>query len=310
MSILKRVASVALALTMVAGMSAMPVFAAEVQPENGDYTATIHFHNASNPANYSMCDPIFAHTADVELTDDAAKLTFYVAYPIPAFSDQGADGTIKDVKFTFNGTKYLAESDIASKAVKTFDTAGALFGINAGDKLATQKLSVSLPRVAVDSFDDGMAASAYVNVFMNSTTDFVVKVTDMTKAETPSASDTKSATVTAEVAAPSATYNVTIPESVAMGTLSATEDNTKEYTIAVTAENLGSGKVEIATDVAGKLKSGENVLTFANNFGTQSTSKTAELTGTISVKAADVAKAAAGNYTGTANFTINYYAGK
>ena len=90
MSILKRAASVAMVLTLAAGLNVMPVLAAETAPENGDYTATIHFHNASNPANYSMCDSIFAHTADVTLTDENAKLTFYVAYPIPAFSDQGA----------------------------------------------------------------------------------------------------------------------------------------------------------------------------------------------------------------------------
>ena len=29
--------------------------------------------------------------ADVELTDDGAELTFYVAYPIPAFAGQGAE---------------------------------------------------------------------------------------------------------------------------------------------------------------------------------------------------------------------------
>ena len=308
MSILKRVASAALALTMVAGMSAMPVFAAEAPQENGTYTATVHFHNATNPANYSMCDSIFAHTADIELTDDAAELTFYVAYPIPAFSDQWTDGTIKDVKITYNDTEYTAESDITSKETRTFDTANTLFGINAGDELATQKLSVSLPRAAADSFNDGLETSAYVNVVMNSAQNFVMKVTDMQKAAAPSESEMKSAEVTADVAAPAATYAVTIPESVAMGTLSATDDNAKEYTVSVTAEKLGSGKVEITTNAAGELKSEENTLAFANNFGTQSTSETAELTGTISVKAADVAKAAAGNYTGTANFTINYYA--
>ena len=310
MSILKRVASAALALTLVAGMNVMPVFAADAAPENGDYTATIHFHNASNPANYSMCDSIFAHTADVKVTDDAAELTFYVAYPIPSFSDQGVDGTVKDVKMTYDGTAYDGTSDITTKALKTFDTTGALFGINAGDELATQSVTVSLPKAAVDSFADGIATSAYVNVFMNATQDFVVKVTDMQKVVAPTESKTQSAEVTAEVAAAAPTYAVTIPESVAMGTLSTTEDSTKDFTVNVTAENLGTGKVEITTAAAGELTSGSNKLAFANSFGTQSTSATADLNGTITVKAADVQKAAAGNYTGTANFTINYYAGE
>lgn len=44
-----------------------------------------------------MCDPIFVHEADLTLTDTEAELTFYVAYPIPAFPDQGTDGTVLDV---------------------------------------------------------------------------------------------------------------------------------------------------------------------------------------------------------------------
>ncbi|MFR6164104.1 MAG: hypothetical protein ACLUJR_14670 [Mediterraneibacter gnavus] len=43
-----------------------------------------------------------AHEADIELTDDTAGLTFYVAYPIPSFADQGTDGTLKDVVMTID----------------------------------------------------------------------------------------------------------------------------------------------------------------------------------------------------------------
>lgn len=310
MSILKRVASAALAMTLAAGMSGMPVFAAEPAVENGNYTATIHFHNASNPANYSMCDSIFAHEANITLTDDSAEVQFYVAYPIPAFSEQGTDGTIKDVKMTYNETTYDGAIDITSKPEKTFDTTGALFGINAGDSLPTEVVTVSLPRDAVDAFADGIDTSAYVNVFMNTTQDFKVKITDLQEVVAPTETTQQSATVTADVAAAAPTYDVTIPESIALGTLSTEEDSTQAYAVKVTAENLGTGKVEISTAAAGELKSGDNSLAFANSFGTQSTSETAELNGTITVKAADVQKAAAGNYTGTANFDINYYAGE
>ena len=310
MSILKRVASATLALTLVAGLNAMPVFAAENTYDNGNYTATIHFHNGSKPGNYSMCDSIFAHEADVVLTDDKAELTFYVAYPVPNFSDQGTDGTVKDVVMTYGDQDYTGVSDIETKATKTFDTAGAMFGINAGDELTTQAVTVSLPRDAADSFADGIVTNAYVNVVMNTTQKFVVKVTDMKSTATPTETKTQSATVTAEVAAAVPTYAVTIPESVAMGTLSATEDSTKNFEVEVTAENLGSGKVEVTTAATGELVSGENKLAFANSFGTQSLSETGKLTGTITVKAEDVQKAAAGNYTGTADFTINYYAGE
>lgn len=310
MSILKRVASVAMVLTLAAGLNVMPVLAAETAPENGDYTATIHFHNASNPANYSMCDSIFAHTADVTLTDENAELTFYVAYPIPAFSNKGADGTIKDVKMTVNETEYDGKLDITTKEKKTFDTDSAGFGIKAGDELPTEAVTVSLPRAAVDSFGDGIDTSAYVNVVMESTQNFKVKLTGLTKVTAPTETTKQTATVTADVAAPTAAYSVTIPQSVAMGTLSAEKDTTPAFTVEVTATNLGTGKVEVSTAAAGELRSGENKLAFANDFGTKSATETTSLTGNITVKAADVQKAAAGNYTGTANFTINYYAGK
>lgn len=244
MSILKRATSVAMVLTLAAGLNVMPVLAAETAPENGDYTATIHFHNASNPANYSMCDPIFAHTADVTLTDENAELTFYVAYPIPApaFSTQGADGTIKDVKMTVNKTEYGGKLDITTKEKKTFDTDSVGFGIKAGDELPTEAVTVSLPRAAVDSFDDGIDTSAYVNVVMNSTQNFKVKLTELTKVTAPTKTTEQTATVTADVAAPTAAYSVTIPQSVAMGTLSAEKDTTQAFTVEVTATNLGTEK--------------------------------------------------------------------
>ena len=83
-------------------MMCSTVFAAE--PANGSYTGEIHFLNANGSGNNSMCDPIFCHEADVVLTDDSAELTFYVAYPIPAFPDQGTDGTVLDVVLTVDGT--------------------------------------------------------------------------------------------------------------------------------------------------------------------------------------------------------------
>lgn len=93
-----------------------------------------------------------------------------------------------------------------------------------------------------------------------------------------------------------------------MGTLSASEDNTMAYEVKVEASNLNGGKVEVETGAKGNLTSGENTLAFANDFGTQEAAETTTLHGNIKVTAADVAKAAAGNYTGTADFTISYYA--
>lgn len=312
----KQLASASLAFTLIAASANLTAFAAEDTLSNGTYTSTIHFHNASNPANYSMCDSIFAHEAEVVLTQDTAELTFYVAYPIPAYPDQGTDGTIKDVTMTYDGVTYLASSDITTKAAKTFDTTGALFGIKAGDTLSTQALTIDLPREAVDSFESGIETSAFVNVVMNTNTDFVVKLTDLSLVSASSDSDSTSATetsskevvVTADIVAPAATYTVTIPETVAFGTLSADSDNALNYSVEVEAANMGTGYVEVTTSDSGSLTSGAHSLAFTNSFGSQKVSQNATLTGSFLVKAADVAKAAAGNYTGTVNFTIQYFA--
>lgn len=312
MNLFKRAASAALALTLAAGMSGMPVFAAaSAELENGTYKGTVHFHNGSNPASYSMCDSIFAHETDVVLTDDAAAVTVYVAYPIPAFADQGTDGTIKDVVMTLDGNDYTGVLDIDTKAVKTFDTTGSLFGINAGDELTTEAVTFSLPREAVDSFEEGIETKAYVNVVMNMNQDFVVKITDLAKSgDIPDATEQteQSMEVTAEVEAVPASYSVTIPEAVAVGTLSAEADTSREYAVEVEAQRLGAGYVQVDTQAGGELVSEANKLAFTNTFGSQKTSESATLSGAIVVKGDDVKAAAAGNYTGTVNFTISYYA--
>ncbi|MFR6164105.1 MAG: hypothetical protein ACLUJR_14675 [Mediterraneibacter gnavus] len=48
--------------------------------------------------------------------------------------------------------------------MKTFDTDASLFGIKAGDQLATQALTLELPRSAVDNLKTQVETSAYVNV--------------------------------------------------------------------------------------------------------------------------------------------------
>ena len=306
----KKVLSGAIAAVMMTVVMCGSAFAAT--PADGSYTGEIHFLNANGSGNNSMCDPIFVHQADVELTADAAELKFYVAYPIPAFQDQGTDGTVKDVVFTVDGVEYKAESDITTKPEKTFDAAGGLFGINAGDVLPTQVLSVSLPRDAVDDLAAGtVKASAYVNVVMNSTQNFFVKVTDLEEVGA-SQGNTQDMQITADVAEVISVpeYTVTVPESIAMGTLSASADNTSAYDVNVTAKNL-NGVLTVAAPDSGSLTSGGNGLPFANSFGSQTVTQDTEgakLNGQLLVTAQNVAAAAAGNYTGTTTFTITYAA--
>lgn len=311
---LKKLMTGALSVAMLGTMMCTTAFAADYT--DGDYTGEIHFLNANGTGAASMCDPIFVHEAEVTLDADSAELTFYVAYPIPAFPSMGTDGTILDVKFTVNDTEYTAESNITTKPEKVFDTTSGLFGITEGESYPTQVLTVDLPRDAVDDLEAGtVAASAYVNSVMNSTQNFFVQVTDLQPVggeETPSepSADTQDMQITANVeesvSAPD--YSVTVPSAVSMGTLSADEDNTMEYTVDLAASDL-NGTVSVTAPESGSLTSGGNTLSFANSFGTQSvnadTEKT-ELSGTIHIGKDAVAAAKAGNYTGTTTFSITY----
>ena len=311
---LKKLMTGALSVAMLGTMMCTTAFAADYT--DGDYTGEIHFLNANGTGAASMCDPIFVHEAEVTLDADSAELTFYVAYPIPAFPSMGTDGTILDVKFTVNDTEYTAESDITTKPEKVFDTTSGLFGITEGESYPTQVLTVDLPRDAVDDLEAGtVAASAYVKSVMNSTQNFFVQVTDLQPVggeETPSEpfADTQDMQITANVeesvSAPD--YSVTVPSAVSMGTLSADEDNTMEYTVDLAASDL-NGTVSVTAPESDSLTSGGNTLSFANSFGTQSvnadTEKT-ELSGTIRIGKDAVAAAKAGNYTGTTTFSITY----
>lgn len=317
---LRKISGVILSAALVAGMCST-AFAADntsADYENGSYTGTIHFMKGEDATQTSMCDSIFAHEADVTLSDDTAELTFYVAYPVPSFAYQGADGTIKDVVMTVDGATYTGESDITTKAVKTFDNTGAAFGINAGDELTTQAVTVDLPRSAVDNFEEGIETSAYVNVVMNMNQNFYAKVTDLTKKNSGSdtgntTTDSKDMEITANVEKKISepAYTVTVPESAAMGTLSRDKDNKVKYDVTVTATDL-NGTLSVTTPAAGELTSGSNKLAFANSFGTQQITEDTtggKLSGELSVSAEAVKAATAGNYTGTTTFTISY-AGK
>lgn len=309
---LNKIVSGAAAAAMLGTMMCTTAFAADYT--DGDYTGEIHFLNANGSGDYSMCDPILVREAELALTADNAELTFYVAYPIPAFPDLGTDGTILDVVLTVDGTGYTAESDITTKPEKVFDTTVGLFGITEGESYPTQVLTVDLPRDAVDDLEAGtVSASAYVNSVMNSTQNFLIQVTNIQSVggETEPA-DTKDMQITADVqeVVSEPTYTVNVPESIELGTLKTEEDNFSHYTVDVAASNL-NGTLSVSAPETGNLTSGDNTLAFANSFGTQNVTADTEnskLSGAISVSASDVAAAAAGNYTGTTTFSITYSA--
>ena len=310
---LNKIVSGAAAAAMLGTMMCTTAFAADYT--DGNYTGEIHFLNANGTGAASMCDPIFVHEAELALTADNAELTFYVAYPIPSFPDLGTDGTILDVVLTVDGTEYTAESDITTKPEKVFDTTASLFGITEGESYPTQVLTVDLPRDAVDDLEAGtVSASAYVNSVMNSTQNFFIQVTNIQSVggETEPAEETQDMEITANVEEVVSTpdYTITVPSTVALGTLSTEEDNSLPYTVDVAASNL-NGTLSVSAPETGNLTSGDNTLAFANSFGTQNVTADTEngkLSGAISVSASDVAAAAAGNYTGTTTFSITYVA--
>lgn len=310
---LNKIVSGAAAAAMLGTMMCTTAFAADYT--DGNYTGEIHFLNANGTGAASMCDPIFVHEAELALTADNAELTFYVAYPIPSFPDLGTDGTILDVVLTVDGTEYTAESDITTKPEKVFDTTASLFGITEGESYPTQVLTVDLPRDAVDDLEAGtVSASAYVNSVMNSTQNFFIQVTNIQSVggETEPAEETQDMEITANVEEVVSTpdYTITVPSTVALGTLSTEEDNSLPYTVDVAASNL-NGTLSVSAPETGNLTSGDNTLAFANSFGTQNVTADTEngkLSGAISVSASDVAAAAAGNYTGTTTFSITYSA--
>lgn len=311
---LTKILSGVLTAAMLGTMMCSTAFAADLT--NGDYTGEIHFLNANGSGAASMCDPIFVHEAELTLTDDAAELTFYVAYPIPAFPDLGTDGTILDVVLTVDDTEYTAESDITTKPEKVFDTTSALFGITEGEQYPTQVLTVELPRDVTGDLEAGtVSASAYVNSVMNSTQNFFIQVTNLQavgESGEDTGEDTQDMQITADVeeqiSQPS--YMVSVPDSVSMGTLSSENDNTQSYTVNVTASDL-NGTLSVTAPGTGSLTNGDNTLAFTNSFGTQNVTEDTEgtaLNGAISVSAEAVAAAAAGNYTGTTTFSITYAA--
>lgn len=156
---------------------------------------------------------------------------------------------------------------------------------------------------------------------MNSTQNFFIQVTNIQsvggETEEPDqpevpAEETQDMQISADVeevvSAPD--YTITVPSTVALGTLSTEKDNSLPYTVDVAASNL-NGTLSVSAPETGNLTSGDNTLAFANSFGTQNVTADTEngkLSGAISVSASDVAAAAAGNYTGTTTFSITYSA--
>ncbi len=308
----KKITAGIMTLTLVASMGVMSAFAAGPYTD-GNYTGAVTMLHESKDQN-SMCNVLFDHDADVIVNGENAQVKVYAAFPVPAFPNMGADGTLKDMVMTLDGVQYTAASDITTKPLRTMDETASSFGVEAGKEIPTQVMTFTVPTDKLDKLTSApVAASAFVNPVMNTTVKLRIKLSDLKAAAAPvdpTETTSKSMNVTADVAAPAASYEVMIPESIALGTLSAEKDTVVPYSVNVTAANLGDGYVQVSADAAGELTSGENKLAFANDFGAQKANADTTLKGNFTVAAKDVKAAAAGNYTGTANFSISYFAAK
>ena len=127
-----------------------------------------------------------------------------------------------------------------------------------------------------------------------------------------------SANVIEETSKP--TYTVTVPSSVAMGSLSTEKDTVQKYEVRVNTTEA-KGEIQVSAPETGVLYHQKNTLTFMNDFGTQKitldevkkandTDGEKLLKGTLTIPAKEVANAKAGNYTGTTAFTISYKQGE
>lgn len=308
---MKKILSITLGTAMAISMCCMPAYATN-EVSDGNYTADVQFMNASNPTSPSMSSPIFAKTADLTINGDNAEFSIYVANPVP-YGDgiTSENGSVTNCKITVDNTAYNGTVDVQNTK-KIFSASTGLFKIEEGAELTVDTVTFTLLKSSLESDDVSYTLDVHVNPIMNADVSLLLKVSNIAKstpAPAPTEETNQNMTVTADVEAPAPSYIVTVPSSVAMGTLSAENDNTKTYSVKVEAANMGDGYLDISTAATGKLTSGSNTLAFSNALSNNTgINDNATVTGTLKVNASNVASAAAGNYTGTANFVISYYA--
>ena len=151
-----------------------PVFTA---PKNGVYDATVTMLHEYKEQS-SMCDPMFDAKAEIVVKDDTATVTILVANPVPAFPDQGADGTVKNMFIDYGGQHYAFESQLGTDAMMTAKVSSPLFGFETGSQYPAQVLTVTLPSQAI-GVGSRLATNAYVNVVMNSDQIFRMNLTSL-----------------------------------------------------------------------------------------------------------------------------------
>lgn len=281
--------------------------------DDGAYTAKLAVMNASSPTEPSMGRMVYDHDVEIDVADGQAAITFFVPYN-EQIKTLAPTGALQALTVSVAGQSYQAVADFTGLEERCFEepiSAGGIIDIPGNTTMPSQAMTLTLPAEQLDAFTEGVTAQATV-AFMGSVEQILV-LSDIAKPTVqPTENSQKTLQLTANVAevVVQPSYILSIPQSLDLGDLSATEDNIKTYEVGVTAENLGNGRVVITADAEGTLQSGNHSMKFTNNLEPLSTGVTATAEGTIVISAQEVAAAAAGNYQGTANFTCNYFAGK
>ncbi len=280
-------------------------FAAETELVNGEYVAVVNMYQEGKTESetLSMCDPLFGSQADITIADGEATIKLYVANPIPKFGEF-TNGTVNQLTTVVGETTYTATLDVQAAEAVYFDTANTMFGIEAGAYYQSDIVTFVLP---VEAFEaEWLDVHAFVAAVMESFVDFDFVMSDLTLVSAAETVDVQEVPVTATVLENQTTYTVTVPATLGLGTLSATEDKVVDYSVDVTVNAGNDGKaVQVTSDAEGELAAGNATIAFGNNFGTQTFAQTGTGAGTLSVEAANVAGVASGDYAGTINFEIS-----
>ncbi len=290
--------------TMFTGMFATGVSAATETYANGDYvaTSTMYKNNSGviNTEAKSACDVYFSEEATVTLTDDSTVITWYVeTADYTGFNMEAVDNFI----VTYEETTYEAVIDFDSE-VEAIINDTVMMG---------HVMTLTLPAAAIDTIvNDGLLVSSYIPAMAGyangayATQTYWVKLSDVTVAPTDASKQTSSVNATVTPNEPS--YTVTVPASIALGSLSRETDNVVAFDVKVETADFDGDSVEVVAVGNGTITDGTDSLAFTNDFGSQTATASTTLTGNITVLAANVAAVEAGNYTGTTSFVINYYA--
>ena len=173
----QRIVAVILTLAMIFSLFPAGAFAATAAPDVKTGTATVNMLHEQKEQP-SMCNIMFDSQADIEVTGDEATLKLYVANPVPAFADQGKDGTVKNVVVNYDGQQYPAVSELGTGKMMTARDTNKTFGFEQGKQYAAQVLTIKLPAAAVAE-GAKLKTNAFVNVVMMTDVVFRIGLTDV-----------------------------------------------------------------------------------------------------------------------------------